>query len=75
MHRLPAFVAFALAVTLSGHAFAQQDTPPAAGSQHMHAFDAPTQLQRLTKQLQLTPDQQAKAQALRPMGSRRGPRT
>lgn len=67
MHRLPAFVAFALAVTLAGHAFAQQGAPtgagstsPAAGSQHMHAFDAPTQLQRLTKQLQLTPDQQAK---------------
>jgi len=27
----------------------------------MHAFDAQTQLQRLSKQLQLTPDQQASA--------------
>ena len=60
MKRLPAIAAITLAVTLSGHAWAQQDAPPAAGSQHMHAFDAPTQLQRLTKQLQLTPDQQAK---------------
>lgn len=60
MKRLPAFLAFALAATLSGHAFAQQGAPTGAGNQHMHAFDSQTQLQRLTKQLQLTPDQQAK---------------
>lgn len=67
MKRLPALATLALAVTLSGQVFAQQGTPagaggnpPAPGNQHMHAFDAQTQLQRLTKQLQLTPDQQAK---------------
>jgi len=66
MHRLHAFVAFALVAGLSGQAFAQQSPPPtgsnptAAGNQHMHKFDAQTQLQHLTKQLQLTTDQQAK---------------
>jgi Spy/CpxP family protein refolding chaperone len=65
MNRLPALTAFALAAALSGQAFAQQSSPapgspPPASNQHMHAFDAQTQLQRLTKQLELTPDQQAK---------------
>ncbi|MHA6205712.1 hypothetical protein ACXU4B_14905 [Dyella soli] len=62
MKRLSLFAAFALAAALSGHAFAQQGTPApaAAGNQHMHAFDPQQQLQRLTRQLQLTPDQQAK---------------
>ena len=69
MNRLPAFVAFALVAALAGTAFAQQsapapdaagNTPPAASNQHMHKFDAQTQLQHLTKQLQLTSDQQAK---------------
>ncbi|QNK03398.1 hypothetical protein [Dyella telluris] len=69
MNRLPAFAAFALVAALSGAAIAQQSAPapttgggnpPAAGNQHMHKFDAQTQLERLTKQLQLTTDQQAK---------------
>jgi Spy/CpxP family protein refolding chaperone len=67
MHRLPTFAALALAATLCSHAFAQQsaptgdsNNPPAVGNHNMHAFDAQTQLQRLSKQLQLTPDQQAK---------------
>jgi periplasmic protein CpxP/Spy len=66
MHRLHAITAFALVAALSGQAFAQQSppasggNPPAASSQHMHKFDAQTQLERLTKQLQLTQDQQAK---------------
>lgn len=62
MNRLPAFAALALATALSGQAFAQQGAPATApaGNQHMHKFDAQTQLQRLTKQLQLTSDQQAK---------------
>jgi hypothetical protein len=69
MNRLPAFAAFALVAALSGPAFAQQsapapgaagNAPPAAGNQHMHKFDAQTQLEHLTRQLQLTPDQQAK---------------
>ncbi|MDR3444007.1 MULTISPECIES: hypothetical protein [Dyella] len=62
MNRLPAFAAFALVAALSGQAFAQQAAPSTApaGNQHMHKFDAQSQLQHLTKQLQLTPDQQAK---------------
>lgn len=62
MNRLPAFAALALVAALSAPAFAQQDAPATApaGHQHMHKFDAQTQLQHLTKQLQLTPDQQAK---------------
>lgn len=71
MHRLHAFVVLALVTGLSGQAFAQQtaapqtapatgSNAPAAANQHMHKFDAQSQLQHLTKQLQLTPDQQAK---------------
>lgn len=65
MKRLPVSLAFALAVAFTGHALAQQadqagTAPPPANGQHMHQFDPQTQLQRLTKQLQLTPDQQAK---------------
>lgn len=62
MNRLPAVVAFALVAALSGAALAQQGAPAptTAGNQHMHKFDAQTQLDRLTKQLQLTTDQQAK---------------
>jgi Spy/CpxP family protein refolding chaperone len=67
MKRLAVFTTFALVAALSGAALAQQSPPPPdagtappAKGNHMHAFDPQTQLQRLTKQLQLTPDQQAK---------------
>jgi len=63
----PTMLAFAFAAALCSPAFAQQNapapagnTPPAAGNHNMHAFDAQSQLQRLSKQLQLTSDQQAK---------------
>ncbi|WP_019464776.1 hypothetical protein [Dyella japonica] len=69
MNRFSTFTALALVAALSGQACAQQSAPaptnggnnlPAATSQRMHKFDAQTQLQHLTKQLQLTPEQQAK---------------
>ena len=63
MTRFPRFAALALGLALAGSAFAQsQNTPshPAATGQHMHAMDPQQQLQHLTKQLQLTSDQQAK---------------
>ena len=68
MKRVSALVALTFAVAMSAHA--QQSTPtspaaapataPAASSHHMHALDPDQQMQHLTKQLQLTPDQQAK---------------
>jgi len=65
MNRLSTFTALVLVTALSGQVSAQQAAPAPdaqtpAGSQHMHKFDAQTQLQHLTKQLQLTTDQQAK---------------
>lgn len=64
MKRLP-LVALSVCIAFSSLALAQQspagpDGNPPAGGQHMHQFDAQSQLQRLTKVLQLTPDQQAK---------------
>lgn len=64
MKRLPAAAAL-LGLALATQVFAQQSAPASgdtapASQQHLHRFDAPTQLQRLTKQLQLTADQQAK---------------
>jgi periplasmic protein CpxP/Spy len=66
MKRLP-LIALSLGVAFCGLALAQQQTaptgtgatPPPASNQHMHKFDAQTQLQRLTKQLQLSADQQS----------------
>ncbi|WP_243040538.1 hypothetical protein [Dyella sedimenti] len=60
MKRLPLYaaLAFGLGLALSTHAFAQQQG--GAASQHMHTPDPQQQLDRLTKQLQLTNDQQAK---------------
>ena len=61
MKRLPALALFALSAALCGPVLAQQSAPAPAGStQNMHKFDAETQLQRLTKQLTLTPDQQTR---------------
>lgn len=73
MKRLPVLAALVLSATVCGSALAQQSAPapagaqgnpPGASQQHMHKFDAETQLQRLTKQLVLTPDQQTR---LRPI--------
>jgi len=54
---------FTLAALLAGSASAQQSTTspgPAPTGKHLHAPDPQQQLDRLTKQLQLTPDQQGK---------------
>ncbi|WP_430391972.1 hypothetical protein [Dyella sp. 20L07] len=58
MNRLPRLAAFAFGLVLVGSALAQDN--PAPSPQHMHAPNPQQQLQRLTKQLQLTSDQQAK---------------
>ena len=51
-------VLLSLGLALTGTAWAQQGTPTTA--KHMHAIDPQQQLDHLTKQLQLTSDQQAK---------------
>jgi protein CpxP len=54
-------VLLSLGLALTGTAWAQQGTPTAAPTaKHLHAIDPQQQLDRLTKQLQLTSDQQAK---------------
>lgn len=68
MNRLPRIAALALGLALAGGALAQpqDNTPPpgapGAGPQQRggRAMDPQQQLQRLTKQLQLSADQQAK---------------
>jgi len=54
-------VLLSLGLAFAGAAWAQQGTPPTAPTtKHLHAIDPQQQIERLTKQLQLTPDQQAK---------------
>jgi DNA anti-recombination protein RmuC len=54
-------VLLSLGLALTGAAWAQQGTPTTAPTaKHLHAIDPQQQLDRLTKQLQLTSDQQAK---------------
>lgn len=54
-------VLLSLGLAVAGAAWAQQGTPPTAPTtKHLHAIDPQQQIERLTKQLQLTPDQQAK---------------
>jgi len=54
-------VLLSLGLALAGTAWAQQGTPTTAPTaKHMHAIDPQQQLDHLTKQLQLTSDQQAK---------------
>lgn len=61
MRRQIHFVLLSLGLALAGTAWAQQGTPNTAPTtKHLHAFDSQQQLERLTKQLQLTSDQQAK---------------
>jgi protein CpxP len=63
MNHLPRLAALVLALTIAGAALAQpQDSTPPANPQGQaaHAPNPQQQLERLTKQLQLTADQQAK---------------
>ena len=67
MTRSSRFAVLALGLMLAGSAFAQSQTPPAPTTggaspmlHPMHAPDPQQQLQHMTKQLQLTSDQQAK---------------
>lgn len=62
MPRFRRLALFTLAAVLACSAFAQQAAPGPGGatSKHMHAPDPQQQLDRLTKQLQLTSDQQGK---------------
>jgi Spy/CpxP family protein refolding chaperone len=65
MTRSSRFAVLALGLMLAGSAFAQSQTTPTPGApgpmlHPMHAPDPQQQLQHLTKQLQLTADQQAK---------------
>ncbi|WP_201313250.1 hypothetical protein [Dyella sp. EPa41] len=54
-------VLLSLGLALAGTAWAQQGTPATAPTaKHMHAIDPQQQLDHLTKQLQLTSDQQAR---------------
>lgn len=61
MRRQFHLVLLSLGLALAGTVWAQQGTPTTAPTtKHMHAVDPQQQLEHLTKQLQLTPDQQAK---------------
>jgi Spy/CpxP family protein refolding chaperone len=67
MTRLSRYAVLALGLAIAGSALAQSQPAPAtpagapgAPPQHMHAPNPQQQLQHMTKQLQLTADQQAK---------------
>lgn len=61
MSRLSYLTLFALALAFAGGAWAQQaGAPGAPTAKHLHKPDPQQQLDRMTKQLQLTPDQQSK---------------
>lgn len=61
MPRLSHLALFALALAFAGAAGAQQaGSPGAPTAKHLHTPDPQQQLDRLTKQLQLSTDQQAK---------------
>ncbi|RAO74502.1 hypothetical protein [Dyella jiangningensis] len=61
MQRPLHLVLLSLGLAVAGAAWAQQGTPPTAPTaKHLHAIDPQQQIERLTKHLQLTPDQQAK---------------